>query len=137
MSTATCHDVAPVQEYVDHLAVTDYLNGSPWRPVTGDDDGYVPTPVPTPMPVPVSQRVLEAIEASPYDFRTPTSLAAELHLPEDEVRTALNALGDQVRRPVGGGREYEDWYRVTARGLTWRERWWRLRAYAGHTAPGI
>lgn len=84
----------------------------------------------------IAPLVLKAMTESPSDFRTPGSLAQEIGVAEPEVRRALAHLGDQVRRPVGGEPLYPDWFRVTARGMTGRELWWRIRALLGHTTPG-
>ncbi|PRY17621.1 hypothetical protein [Pseudosporangium ferrugineum] len=82
-------------------------------------------------------RVMNAIEDSKWDFRTPEGLAEELEVAEDEVRAALERLGDRVRRPIGATEEYRDWYRSSAKPRTRKERWWLFRALAGHTSPGV
>jgi hypothetical protein len=84
----------------------------------------------------LASRLMQAIDASATDFRTPQGLARELGVSESAVRATLDDLGARVRRPIGGGEKYRDWYRSSARPLTWRERWWELRALAGYL-PGM
>jgi hypothetical protein len=126
--------VAPPLRCVSLLSAATYTAETPRIAPIRADASVVTRPHSSSL---VQGRVLEAITSSSYDFRTPASIATELKLGEDEVRDALESLGDQVRRPVGGGDQYTDWYRATSRGLTWRERWWLFRAGAGHIAPGV
>jgi hypothetical protein len=85
----------------------------------------------------LASRVMQAIDASKSDFRTPQSLAEELGVSEDSVIDALGRLGDEVRRPIGAGEQYQDWYRSSSKPRTRGESWWLFRALAGHTGPGI
>lgn len=83
---------------------------------------------------PLPLAVMAAMVASRSDFRTVASLAAELGKPETDVRLALSLLGEAVRRPIGAERKFPDVYRISSRGLTRREKWWRFRSIAGRTS---
>jgi hypothetical protein len=85
----------------------------------------------------LAQLVHKTMDASTSDFRTPHSLAEELGASEADVRAALVRLDTKVRRPLGGEDLYPNWYRLTSKGRTWREIWWRFRAVAGLTTPGM
>lgn len=82
---------------------------------------------------PFDQEILEALRTSRADFRTATSLARQLDVSEEDVRLSLKKSLAQglVRNPVTADVGYRDWFRLVTRGLTWRERWRRLRAVAG------
>lgn len=82
----------------------------------------------------LSKRVLEAMQESTLDFRTVESLAKELSASSTDVLVALSLLGGRVRRPAGAERLYPNLFRLTSRGLTRRERWWRWRRIAGRTS---
>lgn len=88
-------------------------------------------------PQELAVRVLQVMENSKSDFRTPDSLARELAVSEADVRSALVILGDKVRRPLGGEDLYPDWFRPTSRRATPREKWWRFRTLAGYPTPGV
>ena len=77
--------------------------------------------------------VVDSLTKSSFDFRTVGSLAAELGLSERSTRLVLNELERRglIRRPYARGAAYRDWYRLSSRGPTWRERLGVLRAVAG------
>lgn len=82
----------------------------------------------------LSALVYKALDASTTDFRLRDSLAREFNVDSADVDAAIKLLGDKVRRPVSSDGRYDDWYRLTARGLTKRERWRRFRALVGKTS---
>lgn len=82
------------------------------------------SPATQPQPT-TTYRVLNAITQSPSDFRTVCSLAEQLDVSPRVIRQALVELGDVVRQPVDPHPAYDDWWRLTSRGLTKQEK--RLR----------
>lgn len=80
-------------------------------------------------------RVRTALEASEFDWRTPVSLAKELEVAEADIRSALVALGDDVRQPIAADGEEKQFYRLASRGLTWQEKVRKARLILGRTPP--
>lgn len=142
MSTSTTHATAGGPRDAWH-AVDGISPAREWRFTHRDSDmAGVPLTLrithPTWDSSEVAERVVKALEVrSGFDFRTSDSLASELGLDPTEITEALDLLVDQrrVRRPIGLRYMEEDWYRLVSHGLTWRERWNRLRANLGRDLP--
>lgn len=106
-----------------------------WAPTEGDEDeaGFVDVAVSLRRPI------VAALASTRSDFRTIKSLANELGLAAGDVEIVVNGLVEDgvLRRPLGVVRSedrYGDRFRLVTRGLTWRERWWRVRAFLGRTS---
>jgi len=73
-------------------------------------------------------RLIESLEKSGTDFRTVDSLANELGAESDMVRQELDGLYPVVRKAISLSAHYDDWYRLSSKGLTPNERRSHLRA---------
>jgi len=76
----------------------------------------------------LSEQVIRALSYTEFDWRTPASLAEELGVSELQVRQELQELGSKVRRPLTSSDKYADWYRLSSKGLTRKEKWLRIKA---------
>lgn len=105
-----------------------------WAPTDDDEDEVELVDV----AVSLRRPIVAALASTRSDFRTIKSLANELGLAAGDVEIVVNGLVEDwvLRRPLGIVRSedrYGDRFRLAARGLTWRERWWRVRAFLGRT----
>ena len=83
----------------------------------------------------VAKRVLGALSKSEADWRTPASLSRELGVSELEIRTAVEDLGDLVRRPVAARKSEKDYVLLVERVMTPGERIRNMLSLAGRVSP--
>lgn len=77
------------------------------------------------------EAVVNLLEASPEDFRSTPTLAAELQVPPFYVEAAIKSMPDLVRPPINAQDNESDLYRLVARGLTRGERLRKAKAFIG------
>ena len=79
------------------------------------------------------ESLLDALESSTTDFRTLASLREEIGADRQALDEAIARLLREgvVRRPATNDPRFNDWYRLSSLGRTWRERLLFWRAIAG------
>lgn len=78
-------------------------------------------------------QLIDVLKKTKSEWRTPRSLARQLDVDESDVRDALEALGNHVRRPIAARGVERDYFRLTERGTTRREKLRRLKLALGRT----